>query len=262
MAPRQVNRKVTVDFFRHPKTTKIVLPGGRKVRVVGATALAANFAASKLRAKTAKRAIKGGGRIFTSEADRTISAALGMAEAASSLRGKVGANPVKLRKELGEINFFTSSNAEKVFDGVLAKKYNNNEAHALNAWLEGKELFDGAAKHPHVIADGIIRRRVGLAVRVAENKKGIGGKGVKANEIYLGNSTHGWMGCAIFERLTGKSYLTVKSSLQPLEHEKGIRIIVEKKVNSPLKATLTWRNYKGDVSSKLLELLKSKSVTA
>lgn len=259
MAPRQVNRKVTVDFFRHPKTTKIVLPGGRKVRVVGPTALAANFAASKLRAKTAKRAVKGGGRIFTSEADRTISAALGMAEAAGSLRGKLGANPVKLRKELGEANFFTSSTAEKVFDKVVAKKYGNNETLALNAWLEGKELFSGSAKHPHVIADGIIRRRVGLAVRVAENRKGIGGKGVKANEIYLGNSTHGWMGCAIFERLTKKSYLTVKSALQPLEHEKGIRIIVEKKVNSPLKATLTWRNFKGDITQNLLSVINKKN---
>lgn len=257
MAPRLVNRKVTVDLFRHARTTNVIGPGKKKLRVVGPTAAAESLRASQLRAKTAKRAIKGGGRIFSAEMDRALVAATGMAEAVKSTGGKIGKNPVKIRRELGEAFLFTSKEAETKCFQILEKEWGNDEVKALHAWLGG-ETFHNTLRPAADIADELIRKRFGLAVRVAEGRPGIGGKKVAARELYLGLASKSWNAEAVFHRLTGETPPTLKKGNFISEGEKGIRVIIEKKANKPINATLRWQNYKGDITKRLLSIVNAR----
>lgn len=252
--PRPVKRKVTVDLFRHAKTTNVIVPGRGKVRVVGPSAAAQSMAASRLRAKTAKRAIRGGGKIYSAEIDRALTAAVGMMEAAKEHGATIGKNPIRIRKVLGESHLFTSAAAEKECYKILEKEWKNDENKALEAWLKG-ETFHGTLMPASQAADLIIKKQLGLAVNVANGRKGLGGVVVKPREIYLGLASKSWNADAVFHRLTGKTSFELKPSVMIQESEKGIRIIVEKKPNKPLNATLRWRNYKGNITPRLLEIL-------
>ena len=141
----------------------------------------------------------------------------------------------RMRKELADTALI------KNMDLAVALLGKHGEPKLLRMWLDGK-VSKQILGDPKVLADVIIKKRLGLGQKVAK---------MGAKDIMLENLSHSWMVEAVFERLTGKKFNSLKPGTMVRETE-GLTVNHYKNG----KAVLRYRGQSFDVTSRLNSILK------
>ena len=143
----------------------------------------------KLARKTGKRELSGKVKGYHSSATRAKSTLV------YGMQGHKGKkySKIRVRKELSY--YFLKDMAK--LESLVVK---HGEEKFLRMWLDGK-VSSRLISKPEEVANLIIKKRFGLGQRVAK---------LGAKDIMIENVSHSWIVEAVFERLTGKKYNTLK----------------------------------------------------
>jgi hypothetical protein len=144
-------------------------------------------------------------------------------------------------RDLGVLRRIRRLVAQKRFSEIEFVEKPEYEERHLRAWLDG-EIPANVIDKPEVVADRIIGKRLGLGQRVAK----IGGRG-----IMLENSSQSWWIEAVFERLTGVKYGSLKPGTMARYNE-----ALEFTHYKNGKITLRYRGKSFDVTDKVNSLSK------
>ncbi len=164
-------------------------------------------------------------------AERTLKIGMGAYRA----KGEKTYAVIRKRKELG-LDFAIKDMGKA--EGLLIK---HGEPKFLRMWLDGK-VSSKIMTSPKEVADVIIKKRLGLGQKVAK---------MGAKDIMLANQTHSWIVEAVFERLTGKKFNTLKPGTMVRETE-GLTVTHYKNG----KAVLNYRGNSFDITKRLNSVLK------
>ena len=200
----------------------------------GGTKTGLSSAGVKLARASGRKILSGKVKGYTSpvvRAESTLKLGIG------SHRAKGGKTypAVRKRKELG------LDAAIRNMDAAIAEMKKYGEEKTLRRWLDGK-ISSSIMVPSKEVADSIIKKRFGLGQRVAK---------MGAKEIMLDNLTHSWIVEAVFERLTGTNFNTLKPGTMVRETE-GLTVTHYRNG----KAVLKYRNKSFDITKKLDSILK------
>jgi hypothetical protein len=125
---------------------------------------------------------------------------------------------------------------------VLETKYGNNEKLAYDAWIAGKDLFNGSMISPRAAVKQMTKS-IALAIRAERMGR---------KDFELSNHTHAWYVDALVEELTGKSIDSFKPQGLVRENERSIVDIKGAKTANP-KVLVRYRGRAFDVTKALAE---------
>ena len=229
---------------RHLADKKVKMPDGKTVRVIGFRGARGAIAeARQIRALTGTTRVKS----YSSPVAR----ALGTSRLSQRAFGRKGNPAVRIRKELGYD--FSILSMDKYAE-VVEKKYGNNEAKAVAAWVKGDNL-GGSVKPAKEVFETMIRKRFGTAFAMEIGKAGAGTKGVARPGLLVDNLTHSALVEPIVERLTRglPNHFQIETLVQ---NNKGIVMNFVPSANGKFRAVLSYEGKPmGDVTKNLAECM-------
>jgi len=185
---------------------------------------------------------------YTSQSKRAASALNEMEKGFKSINGRVISSKNPLRNELAEKTIF--KDMEKVMD-YWRNETNSNDLLFQQKWLNN-EVPTKIAKSPKEVADEVISKRIGQAIRFLRLKQR-NNEIAKLPEIHLRSITHGFITHAVFQRLTGMKYF------EKYKKDTGIReglVFDFYPTKEKVKIMMTYRGESFDVTNQVYKIIK------
>ena len=145
-------------------------------------------------------------------------------------RGEVLPTEIRLRKDLG---FGLAFKDKATYEKILNSKYGGDQKKGYTAWVNGKELFNGAMIPPHEAVKRLTRF-IALGIRAERMGR---------KDFEISNHSHAWYADALVEELTGKSINSFNPTGLLRENEKAIIDVKDGATTNP-KVFIKYRNKK------------------